>query len=118
MGDQKEAIGLSDFDLTTYEQAKPKFDAEQEIISTGKFVKLEERDITPDGSIRWISTIKMPLHNRNGEIVGTFGISRNISELKNTLDRAMETENELKDKILEIEKLKKQLGQTKGEQKS
>ena len=118
LSDQKEAIGLSDFDLTTYEQAKPKFDAEQEIINSGKFLKLEERDITTDGSVRWISTIKMPLHNRNGEIVGTFGISRNITELKNSLDRAMQTENELKDKLLEIEKLKKQLEKTKGEKKS
>jgi len=118
MSDQKEAIGISDFDLTSYEQAKPKFDVEQEIIRTGKPINIEEQDVRPDGSIRWISTIKMPLRNQNGEITGTFGISRNITELKNTLEKAISSENELKEKILEVEKLKRELAQLRESKKS
>jgi methyl-accepting chemotaxis protein len=105
--EQKEAMGLSDFDLTTYEQAKPKFDVEQEIIRSGKTLKLEEQDIKTDGTVRWISTVKMPLYLQSGVIGGTFGISRDITEFRETLDKAKQNEIELKEKIEKINVLEK-----------
>ncbi len=35
-----------------------------------------------DGTVRWVSTTKMPLLNIQGEVVGTFGISKNVTALK------------------------------------
>jgi methyl-accepting chemotaxis protein len=105
--EQKEALGISDFDLTTYEQAKPKFDAEQEIIKTGKPLKLEEQDIKSDGSVRWISTVKMPLYLQSGVVGGTFGISRDITEFRETLDKARQNEKDLKQSIEKINALEK-----------
>jgi PAS domain S-box-containing protein len=105
--EQNEALGISDFDLTSYEQAKPKFDAEQEIIRTGKPLKLEEQDIKSDGSVRWISTVKMPLYLQSGVIGGTFGISRDITEFRETLDKARQNEKDLKQSIEKINALEK-----------
>ncbi|MBN1889619.1 MAG: substrate-binding domain-containing protein, partial [Thermoflexales bacterium] len=72
-------IGKTDFDFFPEEQARPKYEREQEIIRSGRPVlALEE----PCANGRWVLTTKMPLRDEKGEIVGTFGISRDITELK------------------------------------
>ena len=107
--DQKNIMGLSDFDLTSYEEAKPKFDAEQEIIRTGKPLKIEERDIDKEGNIKHISTVKMPLMDGNGNVIGTFGVSRDITDIRETLDKARENEKLLIQKAEEIQKLQNEI---------
>jgi PAS domain S-box-containing protein len=92
---QEDLAGLSDFDFAEYELAKHKFDAEQEIIRTGQILKLEEKDISNDGVERWVSTMKMPLKDENGNIVGTFGVSRNITHIKNAIDSAENIRKEM-----------------------
>jgi PAS domain S-box-containing protein len=77
--DPAEEIGKSDFDFFPEEQARPKYDQEQAIIRTGQpMLALEE----PDAGGRWSLTTKMPLRDEHGAIIGTFGISRDITELK------------------------------------
>jgi signal transduction histidine kinase len=41
-----------------------------------------EQTVFPDGSSIWYLTTKVPWHNKNGEIIGTFGTSRDITDLK------------------------------------
>jgi diguanylate cyclase (GGDEF)-like protein/PAS domain S-box-containing protein len=78
-----EAIGKTDFDIFTEEHARQAFEDEQKIIKTGKpIIGIEEKE-TWEEEIRWASTTKMPLYNGNGEIIGTFGISRDITDKKN-----------------------------------
>jgi PAS domain S-box-containing protein len=75
-----EGVGLTDFDLFPDELARLKFADEQRVMETGEpMIGREERDRTPDGRIRWLSSSKMPLRDRQGRIVGTFGISRDIT---------------------------------------
>jgi len=78
------AVGLSDFDLFTEEHAAQALRDEQEIIRTGQpLVNVEEKETLADGQVRWVSTTKMPLRDQQGNIVGTFGISRDITARKN-----------------------------------
>ncbi|MCJ7666401.1 MAG: diguanylate cyclase, partial [Actinobacteria bacterium] len=65
------------------EHAKKSYKDEQQIIKTKKpIVNIEEKETWYAGEDRWGSTTKMPLYNDKGEIIGTFGITRDITEKK------------------------------------
>jgi diguanylate cyclase (GGDEF)-like protein/PAS domain S-box-containing protein len=77
------AIGRTDSDFFTNEHAAQALSDEQEIIRTGQpLVNVEEKETPANGDVRWVSTTKFPLRDRQGNIVGTFGISRDITERK------------------------------------
>ena len=78
-----EAVGKTDFDYFTREHAEQAFRDEQQVIATGRpMVGVEEKETWNDGSVTWASTTKMPLRDPQGRIVGTFGVSRDITEKK------------------------------------
>ncbi len=84
----EDAIGKTDADMFTEEHARQAREDELEIIRTGRpLVARIERETWPDREDTWVSSTKMPLRNRKGEIIGTFGISRDITELKKTQDQ-------------------------------
>ncbi|MBA3936519.1 MAG: PAS domain-containing protein, partial [Planctomycetes bacterium] len=76
-------IGRTDFDFFTHEHAQKAYDDEQEIMRTGRpILGQEELETWPDGTETWASTTKVPLRDATGAIIGTFGISRNITATK------------------------------------
>ena len=81
--DPEEAVGKSDFDFFTKEHAQPAFEDEQKILETGKpIIGKTEKETWSDGGTSWALTTKMALQNSEGEIIGTFGVSKDITELK------------------------------------
>ncbi len=83
----EEAIGQSDADIFTEEHAQEALADEREIMSTGQpVVARVEKETWPNRPDTWVSTTKMPLRDNDGRIVGTFGISRDITELKQAQD--------------------------------
>ena len=82
--DANDALGKTDFDLFAEEHARPAFEDEQRIIKTGQpIIGLEEKEVWLDGRApRWVLTTKMPLRNEQGGIIGTFGLSRDITDMK------------------------------------
>jgi PAS domain S-box-containing protein len=77
-------IGKSDFDFFQEEHARPAYEDEQEIIRTGNPVlgKVERETIKGRDGEFFVLTTKMPLRDPAGEIIGTFGISKDITGLK------------------------------------
>ncbi len=79
----EELLGKTDFDAFSEEHARQAFEDEQEILRTGQpLVNKEEKETFPDGTLKWVTTTKLPLRNAEGEIVGTCGLSRDITERK------------------------------------
>ncbi|HTR80947.1 MAG TPA: PAS domain S-box protein [Bacteroidota bacterium] len=78
-----EAVGKSDFDFFGRSHAQAAFQDEQKIIKSGIIIDgLEENELRRDGLETWVSTTKLPLRDTRGEIIGTFGISRDITKQK------------------------------------
>jgi two-component system, sensor histidine kinase and response regulator len=79
----EQAVGKTDFDFFTEDHARPAFEDEQRIIRTGKpVIGLVERETWLDGRETYVLTNKMPLRNKDGQVIGTFGISKDITALK------------------------------------
>ncbi len=87
-------IGKTDFDLFGEEHAQAAYADEQAIIGSGlPLVAKEEKETFLDGHASWVSTIKMPLRGQQGQIVGTFGISRDITASKLAEDALRKSES-------------------------
>jgi len=82
LNNSDEAVGKRDFDFFTGEHAKQAYEDEQAIIRTGQSLSIEEKETYSYQPDTWVSTIKMPLRDKEGNIIGTFGISRDITKAK------------------------------------
>jgi len=94
LSDPDQAIGKRDFDFFTDEHAQQAFNDEQNIIRTGHLLSLEEKETHYDHEDTWVSTVKLPLCDKDGRIIGTFGISRDITKHK-LAEEEIKLKNEL-----------------------
>jgi PAS domain S-box-containing protein len=80
LSDPAQAIGKTDIDFFTEEHARLAYQDDQEIIRTGQPVIKEEKETWADRPDTWVSTTKLPMRDAQGNILGTFGISMDITE--------------------------------------
>lgn len=79
--EMSEILGKTDFDFFSDEHAQQAFADEQRILHEGEaLLNYEEHETWPDGREGWVSTTKVPLIDAGGQIIGTFGLSRDITE--------------------------------------
>jgi len=80
-------VGKTDFDFLSEEQAKGAFKDDNYILKTGKpIVDKIERITDSTGVERLFSVTKVPWFDSKQNIIGTMGISRDVSDLKNIRD--------------------------------
>jgi PAS domain S-box-containing protein len=83
INNSNEALGKTDYDFFAKEHAAKALHDEQYIINTGiPLMKFEEKETYEGREDRWVSTTKMPFYDKKGKIIGTFGISRDITDIK------------------------------------
>ena len=86
----EDMIGKTDFDFLNEEEARKAFDDDKEVLETGKFIINKVEKITrADGSSIWVSVTKIPRFDTEGTIIGTMGISRDVTEIKRLEERYM-----------------------------
>lgn len=74
-------VGKSDFDYLPKEQAQQAFEDDSQVLSTGKpIINKIERITDSEGNDHWFSVTKVPRYNKDGNIIGTIGISRDVTE--------------------------------------
>jgi PAS domain S-box-containing protein len=79
----EQAYGKSDADFYGEEHARQALKDERRVMETGKpIIGKVEFETLADGRKSWSLTTKLPLRDRNGQIIGTCGISREITQLK------------------------------------
>jgi PAS domain S-box-containing protein len=97
-----EAIGKSDFDFFVHDHARIAFAEEQQIMATGtSLVNKIEKVSRPDGNWTWFTATKVPIFDKNGAIVGTVGVSRDITKIKEFEDELQKAKNELEIRVAE-----------------
>ncbi len=80
IADPAEAIGKTDFDFFSPEQAENFYAVEQEIIRSGQALVSNIEELKrPDGSTKWFSNTEVPIRDAGGGVAGLVGISRDIS---------------------------------------
>jgi PAS domain S-box-containing protein len=93
LNDPAQAAGKTDFEFFTREHTQLAHADEQEIIRTGRpVVAKEEKRVWLDGRVRWLSTTQMPFRDKDGTIIGTFGVSRDITKVKLAEEALRESE--------------------------
>ncbi|MGD0198282.1 MAG: EAL domain-containing protein [Solirubrobacteraceae bacterium] len=73
-------IGKTDLDIFSRPHALAALEDERRVIETGKPMPAKlERETFEDHADVWVSTTKMPLRDQRQQIVGTWGISRDVT---------------------------------------
>ncbi|MCD6318968.1 PAS domain S-box protein, partial [Candidatus Aerophobetes bacterium] len=103
-------IGKTDFDFYPEDEAKKCFADDSWVMKTGKPIKDKIEKLTYfDGTKHWVSVTKIPWYNDKGKIIGTIGISRDITEIKKLEDKIRNQNEKLRltnEKLLELDKMK------------
>lgn len=92
-----EAVGKTDFDFFSEEHARAAFQDERLVLETRQpIMGKEEKETWPNRPVTWVATTKMPWYGLDGELIGTFGISRDITKRKLAEEALMRSEEELR----------------------
>ena len=102
----EEIVGKTDFNFFPKDQAQKMFDDDTYILKTGSpIIGKIERPLLPNGTHNCVTTTKIPVHDKKGKIIGTMGITRDITAYdqmeQGRLDMVM-TSLKVLDKVLEI----------------
>ncbi|MBQ7275391.1 MAG: GGDEF domain-containing protein [Clostridiales bacterium] len=85
----QEMVGKTDYDYFPEEFADKALEVERQIIETGEPMLNVEEEWEKDDETRYLLASKYPFRNKEGEIIGTWGITRDITELRH-LEKELE----------------------------
>ncbi len=89
-------IGKDDYQLSSKIQADQYRADDQRVMNSGiSKISYEEMQTSPNGSLLWLRTSKVPLRNNENQIIGILGVYEDITERKQTNEALVNSENQL-----------------------
>lgn len=98
----EDVAGKTDLDLWPTEIAQLYRADDLEVMKSGKQKRVEEPFEGKSGDRIWIETIKSPIFDENGQVIGTVGTARDVTERK-------QAEEELKNHVVELARMNAEL---------
>jgi two-component system cell cycle sensor histidine kinase/response regulator CckA len=89
---QSEITGRTDDALFPADLAGAYRKSDEDVLKLGKTVHIEERTTSAKGTDIFFDTVKTPLRDKKGGIVGLVGVSRDITQRKRAEEAALESE--------------------------
>jgi PAS domain S-box-containing protein len=103
LSDPAQLAGKSDADFFSGEYAQQALADEQKIIRTGQpLLNVEEKESWLDGTVSWVLTTKLPLSDAAKRIIGTCGISFDITDRKRVEQALAERTEEVSQRNQEL----------------
>jgi PAS domain S-box-containing protein len=93
----RELRGKTDLDFFSEEHALAAAQDEQAIVRSGEsIINKEEKETYPNGTVTWALSSKMPWRDKEGNIIGIMGVSRDVTELKQAKHEAAQWQERFK----------------------
>ena len=93
--DADQVLGKSDADIFSEEHARDARGDELAIIEEGHTILNKiEKETWADREVTWCSSTKLPFRDKEGAIVGTFGITRDVTDLIRTEEALRQAKDE------------------------
>jgi|GEM_PF-4434133 len=99
---QKYLQGKTDLDIWPRNLAENYILDDEEVIMTGHSKRSEDPMIKADGSHAWIETIRVPIMDTEGRVIGTSGVGRDITERKFAEQELMRYQDQLRQLASEL----------------
>ncbi len=100
----EEIIGKTDYDLWDEDFAEAYRQDDMLVLQSQKLRRVEEKQKDHLGNEYWVETIKTPIFNSAGQVIGTTGIARDITERKLS-DLMQQRRRELLEEVIELGKI-------------
>ena len=88
----EDVVGKTDFEIWPKELAETYRSEDQDVILTKQKKLIEQSFVFRNGKVIWVEKIKTPIINDKNEVIGTVGISHDITQRKQTEQELRENE--------------------------
>ncbi len=95
----EEIVGKTDLELWPSDLAENYRADDQEVIRSKKRKCVEERLVNKEEGDTWIETVKTPIFDDQGKVIGTTGISRDITQRKREEEKQRDIRSELEIRV-------------------
>lgn len=94
---EKDILNKTPEDVWPTDWGQKYIDTDQDVIRSGQRIRYEEWRYCSGGVLRWFDTIKTPIRDEQGQIIGTTGISRDITDKKQAEQALLESRGQLRE---------------------